>query len=274
MRLCRPLGSSPHWSYCCPGAAPELVSGAGRGHIGGSFSATDILVSLYHGKLLRYDPLNPKWLQRDRFIMSKGHCSEALYAVLADVGFFDAAILKTYGKPGTVLGGHVDHYLPGIDVSTGSLGHGLGVAAGLALAAKLNHEDFLSVALLGDGECNEGSVWESGIFGVQMKLGNLAIIVDRNRQMTLDYTEALDPLPDKWRAFGWEVLELDGHSFNDIFRCWDYVRQRQSSKPIVLIANTTKGKGVSFMEGQLTWHHNVPKGEDLEVAKKELALGF
>jgi transketolase len=169
----------------------------------------------------------------------------------------------------------VDHHLPGIEVSTGSLGHGLGIAAGLALAAKLDGKDFLCVALLGDGECYEGSVWESAMFGAHHQLDKLVAIVDRNRQITLDYTETvnrLDPLPGKWESFGWETIELDGHSFDNIYHAWESVRKRRSNRPIVLIANTIKGKGVSFMEGSLHWHHNVLKGEQLEVARKELTI--
>ena len=250
-----------------------MIAGAGRGHIGGSFSATDILVALYQGRLLRYDPLNSDWEQRDRFIMSKGHSTEALYAVLSDVGFFDTKVLGTYGTPGSVLGGHVDHHLPGIDVSTGSLGHGLGVASGLALAAKLDSRDFLSVTLLGDGECYEGSIWEAAIFAVSLRLGNLVAIVDYNRQITLEKTEKLAPFRQKWESFGWETLEIDGHSFEEISRAWEHIRQRCSDKPVVLIAHTIKGKGVSFMEGNFRWHHNVPKGKDLDLARQELDLG-
>jgi transketolase len=252
----------------------EMITSAGHGHIGGSLSAVEILVALYQGELLHHDPRQPEMELRDRFIMSKGHAAEVLYAVLADEGFFDVELLQTYGKPGSRLGGHVDHHLPGIEVSTGSLGHGLGLAAGLALAAKLDNKEFLSVALMGDGECYEGSVWESAMFGAHHRLGRLVAIVDRNRQITLDYTEAanqLEPFADKWRAFGWEVIELDGHAFEEICQAWGHVREHTTNKPVVLIANTIKGKGISFMEGDLNWHHNVPKGEQMEIAARELA---
>ena len=253
----------------------EMISAAGHGHIGGSFSATDILVALYHGQLLNFRPHQPQWEKRDRFIMSKGHSSEALYAVLADVGFFDTEILQTYGDSGSILGGHPDHFIPGIEVSTGSLGHGLGIAAGLALAAKLDGKEFRCVVLLGDGECYEGSVWESAMFGAHHKLDKLVAIVDRNGQITLDMTEDInrqEPFAQKWQAFGWETIEFDGHSFPELFAAWNHVLRRRSYKPIVLIANTTKGKGVSFMEGTPLWHHNVPKGEQLAIAQEELAL--
>lgn len=250
-----------------------MIAGAGRGHIGGSLSDTDILVALYHGQLLRFDPNNPGWEKRDRLIMSKGHASESLYAVLAGVGFFDVQVLETYGKAGSVLGGHPDHLLPGIEISTGSLGHGLGIAAGLALAAKLNGEDHLSVAMLGDGECFEGSIWEAAVFGAQNNLSRLVAIVDRNGQATMVSTKPLEPLRAKWEAFGWEVQDLNGHSFEEIAKSWKYVTERTSSKPIALLANTVKGKGVSFMEGVLNWHHNVPRGEQLALAREELSIG-
>lgn len=253
----------------------EMISRAGRGHIGGSLSATDILVALYHGGLLNYDVANPNSEERDRFIMSKGHSSEALYAVLADAGFFNAETLGTYGQADSVLGGHPDRFLPGIDVSTGSLGHGLGIGAGLALSAKLDGKEFLSVVMMGDGECYEGSVWESAMFAAHHQLNNLVAIIDRNHAISLDDTESVngfEPFAQKWESFGWEALELDGHSFAEIDECWKHVRSRGSQRPIVLIAQTTKAKGISFMEGTFAWHHNVPRGEQLDLARKELAV--
>jgi transketolase len=251
----------------------EMISRAGRGHIGGSLSATDILVALYQGKLLNYDAGHPQWDDRDRFIMSKGHSSEALYATLAGAGFFNAETLETYGQADSILGGHPDHYIPGVDVSTGSLGHGLGIGAGLALSAKLDGKGFLSVVMLGDGECYEGSVWESAMFAAHHKLNNLVAIVDRNHAITLGDTESvngLEPFAQKWESFGWEALELDGHSFAEIQECWKHVQRRGRQQPKVLIAQTKKAKGISFMEGTLNWHNNVPRGEQLDLARKEL----
>ena len=251
----------------------EMIVGAGKGHIGGSMSCTDILVALYHGGGLRFDAANPEWDGRDRFIFSKGHSAEAVYAVLADVGFFEAEQLGTYGQPGTKLGGHVDMSIPGIEVSTGSLGHGLGIGAGLALAAKLDSEDHLCVVLLGDGECYEGSVWEAAMFASHHRLNNLVAIVDRNGQITLDRTEdanRLEPFADKWEAFGWEVHNVDGHSFDSLLDVFQKMRSRVSERPMVIVAKTVKGKGISYMEGDLNWHHNVPKGELLDLARAEL----
>ena len=253
----------------------EMIIRAGRGHMGGSFSCSDILVALYHGGVLRVDPNDPGRAERDRFIFSKGHSVEALYAVLADRGFFARDELTTYGSDGSMLGGHPDNRVPGIEVSTGSLGHGLGIAAGLALSAKLTRESHMIYALLGDGECYEGSVWESAMFAAHHELNNLVAIVDRNGQVTLDYTERinrLDPFVDKWKAFGWDVTVVDGHSFEELLGALKALATRRSQKPLTLIANTVKGKGVYFMEGDLNWHHNVPRGDDLELARKELGL--
>lgn len=251
----------------------EMIVSAGKGHIGGSFSCTDILIALYQGGILRFKADNPDWNERDRFIFSKGHSAEALYAVLADLGLFSISELRTYGKGGSVLGGHVDNKIPGIEISTGSLGHGLGIAAGLALCGKMDQRNYLTVVLLGDGECYEGSVWEAAMFAGHHSLNNLIAIVDRNRQITLDYTEdcsRLDPFHEKWEAFGWDTSVVDGHSFEELLVAFKDIHTRQQQKPLVIIANTIKGKGVSYMEGNLHWHHNVPKGEKIEIARREL----
>lgn len=253
----------------------EMIVSAGKGHIGGSFSCTDILVALYHGGILRFDVQHQRWGERDRFIFSKGHSAEALFAVLAELGFFAVDELRTYGREGSILGGHVDNEIPGIEVSTGSLGHGLGIGAGLALAAALDQRDYVTVVLLGDGECYEGSVWEAATFAAHHHLKNLIAIVDRNRQITLDYTEncnRLEPFDEKWKSFGWDAVTVDGHSFEALLSAFKDIRDRASRRPLVIIANTVKGKGVSFMEGNLHWHHNVPKGEQIEIARRELAL--
>jgi transketolase len=253
----------------------EMIVSAGKGHIGGSFSCADILIALYHGGILRFDAKNPKWSGRDRFIFSKGHSAEALYAVLANLGFFPVSELCAYGKGGSMLGGHADKMIPGIEVSTGSLGHGLGLAAGLALAAKLDKKDYLTLALLGDGECYEGSIWEAAMFAAHHRLENLVAIVDRNGQITLDYTEEcnrFEPFDEKWRACGWDVRVVDGHSFEALLDAFMDVRERNSRRPLMIIAKTVKGKGVSFMEGDLHWHHNVPKGDRLVKARSELAV--
>ena len=250
----------------------SIVS-AGKGHIGGALSCTDILVALYHGGVLRVDPSCPDLESRDRFILSKGHSGIALYAVLADMGFFDVSELSTVCRNGSRLGEHPDHRVPGVETDTGSLGHGLGIAAGIALASKMDGADRLAVALLGDGECYEGSIWEACMFASHHELRNLVAVVDRNRQITLDYTEQclrLEPFVDKWAAFGWDVAEVDGHSFEELRGVFTELRKRKSNRPLVVIANTVKGKGISFMEGQLKWHHGMPTDDEVRVACCEL----
>jgi transketolase len=254
----------------------EMIVSANKGHIGGAFSCTDILVALYYSGFLRFNPQNPKLVERDRFIMSKGHSGIALYVILADLGFFPLSELDTFCKNNSMLGGHPDRNIPGIEADTGSLGQGLGIGAGLALSAKMDKKNFMTVVLLGDGECYEGSVWEAAMFAGHHKLSNLIAIVDRNQQCATDFTENcnhLDPFSDKWRAFNWEVREVNGHSFKELLSAMRDVRERDSGWPLAIIAHTIKGKGVSFMEGNIESHHGVPKGERLEIARKELAEG-
>jgi len=253
----------------------EMIAAAGKGHVGGSLSCADILVALYAGGVLRHDCSRPQWPGRDRFIFSKGHAVEALYAVLAQAGFLSPDSLRSYGTDGSSLGGHPDRLVPGVEVSTGSLGHGLGIGAGLAVAARRQRQAHLTFVLLGDGECYEGSVWEAAQFAAHHRLSNLVAIVDRNRQITVDDTEdcnAFEPFAAKWRAFGWEVREVDGHSFPALLEALADVRTRKGGPPLAVIAQTRKGRGVSFMETTVGWHHRVPKGELLAQARRELAL--
>ncbi len=253
----------------------EMVVSAGRGHIGGGFSCVDILVSLYYTPWLKFDPKNPNWENRDRFILSKGHVSAVLFAILADLGYFPISDLNTFQKENSILAGHPDRRVPGIDVDTGSLGHGLGIGAGLALSAKMSKYDFLTFVLLGDGECYEGSVWEAAMFASHHKLNNLIGIVDKNNLCIMDFTKNcvnLEPMDEKWKSFGWDVVSIDGHSFEELNNVFSKVRSRSSEKPLMIIANTVKGKGVSFMENQVEWHHSVPNSEQLEIARKELGV--
>lgn len=251
----------------------EMTHLSGGSHIGAVLSAADILAVLY-ADILRYDPEDPEWDGRDRFIMSKGHAGAAVYAALAESGFFAPAELKTHYQNGSRLSGHVSHHLPGVDLSTGSLGHGLCAAAGMALAAKQDGKHHRVFAVLGDGECDEGSVWEAALQAHQYKLDNLVAIIDHNRMQSLDFCEntlALEPFGDKWRAFGWNVIETDG---NDVDAVEKALRQAQenrgSGRPTVVIAVTTKGKGVSFMENDILWHYRTPQGEEYDAALAEL----
>ena len=245
---------------------------SGGSHIGAVLSAADILAVLY-ADILRYDPEDPKWDGRDRFIMSKGHAGAAVYAALAESGFFAPTELKTHYQNGSRLSGHVSHHLPGVDLSTGSLGHGLCAAAGMALAAKQDGKHHRVFAVLGDGECDEGSVWEAAMYAHQYKLGNLVVFVDRNGMSFDGPTEeymALEPFADKWRAFGWNVIELNGHDHNALRSALTDTRNA-GHKPTVVIANTVKGKGVSFMENDILWHYRFPHdGWEYDGAVTEL----
>lgn len=246
---------------------------AGGGHLASSFSCAEILVSLYCGDMLRFNPKNPKWDERDRFVLSKGHAAPALYALLADAGFFPHEELNSYCKSKSLLGSHPDRIIPGVEASTGSLGHGLAIAAGMAQAAKMDDKDYMTVVLLGDGECSEGAVWESALFAHQHRLNNLIGIVDRNLLCTTDFTEGcigLDSLADKWKAFGWRTLEINGHSFEEILGAFRDCRNNDNQQPLMIIAHTVKGKGVSFMENDPIWHTKIPSGEQIELARKEL----
>jgi transketolase len=253
----------------------ESVIKAGKGHIGGALSSTDILVTLYHGKILNIRADAPDDPDRDRFILSKGHSGVALYNVLADLNFFPASELKTICCNGTRLGEHPDMVLPGVETITGSLGHGLGIGAGLGWSAKHNNQDFMTFVLMGDGECYEGSIWEAAMFAAHHALDNLVMIIDRNQQITLNYTEdciKLDSLEKKFSAFGWEVESIDGHSFSQLTKVLAGAKNRKTGQPLAIIANTVKGKGISYMEGQLKWHHGLPNQEEIKIGRQELEI--
>lgn len=250
----------------------EMTHLSGGSHIGAVLSAADILAVLY-ADILRYDPEEPEWDGRDRFIMSKGHAGAAVYAALAESGFFAPTELKTHYQNGSRLSGHISHHLPGVDLSTGSLGHGLCAAAGMALAAKQDGKHHRMFAVLGDGECDEGSVWEAALFANQYRLENLVAIIDHNHMQSLDTCEKTLELEDfgaKWRAFGWNVIELNGHDHNALRSALTDTRSA-GHKPTVVIANTVKGKGVSFMENDILWHYRFPHdGWEYDGAVTEL----
>lgn len=256
----------------------DMITYANKGHIGGAFSCTDILVTLYYGDILKFDASNHRWDERDRFILSKGHSCPALYAILADLGFFSSIELNSFcgnsvncSVSGSMLGGHPDRNIPGIEANTGSLGHGLSIAIGIALRAKLDNKNYKTIVLLGDCECHEGSVWEAIMFAGHHKLNNLIAIVDYNKQCVTDFAKdviCFEPFTDKWKAFNWEVRTVNGHSFDELLKVFDDL---ECDKPIVIIANTIKGRGVSFMENSLEWHHTVPGIDKAKVARKELS---
>ena len=240
-------------------------------HIGSVFSISEILACLYSG-LLNVDPKNPNYKDRDRFILSKGHAGAGVYSVLAEKGFFKKDILKSHYQNGSKLSGHISHKLiPGVEFSTGSLGHGLPVGAGLALAAKMDKRKNKVVVLLSDGECDEGSNWEAILFSSHHKLNNLIVIIDYNKLQSLDYvknTLGIEPLEEKFKSFGWSVISIDGHDIDEIIN--SYAQAVKSKTPACIIANTTKGKGVSFMEEKVLWHYRSPQGSEYKMAKEEL----
>jgi transketolase len=251
----------------------EMITSAGMGHIGGDFSAADIVTTLYLA-VLRVDPESPGWPDRDRYIQSKGHASAILYATLAMTGFFDDASLDEYMAPLSPLNGHPDRrHVPGVESNTGPLGHGLPVAVGAALAARLAGSARRAFVLTGDGELQEGSNWEAAMAAAHHGLDNLIAIVDRNglqQGARTEETNALEPLAAKWAAFGWQVREVDGHDHEQLYQALRGV-PLAAGQPSCIIARTQKGHGVSFMTDRVEWHHKVPDAEQSRQAREELA---
>jgi transketolase len=247
------------------------IGRAKLGHVGGDLSVTDILTTLFFG-VLRYDASTPAWPGRDRFILSKGHCSVALYSTLALAGYIPETLLPTFAQPLSTLNGHPNRRkVPGVESNTGPLGHGLPVGVGCAIAARLARADWRTFVVLGDGELQEGSNWEAAMTAGHRQLSNLTAIIDRNRLQQGAKTEdtaALEPLADKWRSFNWDVVEIDGHDYDALFTA---LSERDSEKPRCIIANTHKGRGVSFMEDGVEWHHKVPTPAQIDAALAEIA---
>ncbi len=250
----------------------EMIVGAKGTHIASAFSIVDVLVYLYD-KILNINPQDPNNPKRDKFVLSKGHGCAALYVILANHGFFPKRILESYCGQGSILGGHPDSTrIPGVEASTGSLGHGFSVAVGFALANKINKIKSKVYCLVGDGECNEGTIWEASMVAAHHKLDNLVLIVDDNKLMISGFAkDILNPLSfsDKFHAFGWNTTEIDGHNFSDLINVFNKVPIK-NSKPTVIIANTVKGKGISYMENKKEWYSMLPNEEQMETALKEL----
>ena len=250
---------------------------SGGSHIGAIMSVADIIAVLY-ADVLKYNPQEPKWMGRDRFILSKGHAGASIYAVLAEEGFFPVEELKTHYKNGSRLSGHVSHHVPGVDFSTGSLGHGLSVAVGMAYAAKKDRtDDHMVYVVLGDGECDEGSVWEAVLFANHFRLNNLVAIIDHNKMQSLDFNEntiEIEIFSAKWMAFGWNVIEINGNNHFELKEAFKKAKENLNKiphKPTVIISNTVKGNGVSFMENDILWHYRFPHdGWEYECAVHEL----
>ena len=252
----------------------KMIYTAQSGHPGGSLSAADIITVLYFHQM-RINPENPLWEDRDRFVLSKGHAAPALYAALAELGYFPKENLSSLRQIGSILQGHPDmRKTPGIDMSTGSLGNGLSIGIGMALSARLSKKDYDVYVLIGDGECDEGGIWEAAMAAAKYRFDNLIAICDFNRVQldgSIDEIMPLDSLPEKWKAFNWNVIEIDGHSVLEILDSLDEAR-RAKNPPSIIIAHTVKGKGVSYMENKYEWHGKAPSPEEYEIALRELEV--
>jgi len=250
--------------------ALNMALKAKKGHVPPAFSCMELVVSLYHGGFLNVDANDPRKRKRDRFVLSKGHACLAQYTVLADLGFFPEDELDDFAGNGSFLPGHPDLEIPGVEAISGSLGHGLGLTAGMVLAARMNKEDCKAVVILGDGECQEGSIWEAAMFAGQQKLSNLTAIVDYNGLGATNYMDkviSMEPFADRWESFGWDCVEIDGHDFVAIEKA---LTQGRGQRPRAIIARTTKGKGVDFMENSPKWHHQLPQGDQVADALSQL----
>lgn len=254
----------------------DMIHTANAGHPGGSLSAADIVTALYF-RVMRINPSEPGWPDRDRFILSKGHACPVWYSALANRGFFDRAHLKTLRKLDSILQGHADmKKTPGVDMTVGSLGQGICAALGMALSARVLKKDFHVWTLVGDGECQEGSVWEAAMAAPKWNLDNLTVVIDKNRIQNDTFVNSVmpvDPLPEKWRAFNWNVLEIDGHDMDQIVKAMETALSVKG-QPTVIIAHTVKGKGVSFMENQPEWHGKAPNAEQRQAAMLEIKGGL
>lgn len=247
----------------------EMTHLSGGSHIASILSMADMIAVLY-ADIVKYDAQNPTWEGRDRVILSKGHAGAALYSTLAECGFFPTEMLKAHYQNGSLLSGHVSHHVPGVELSTGSLGHGLSVGTGMAYALKKDKKDNRVYVILGDGECNEGSIWEAALFANHHNLQNLFVLIDHNKMQSMDYCEktlALLDLGNKWRAFGWNVIDLDGANHDEL----RYALSRSYEKPTVVLAHTIKGAGIKFMENDILWHYRFPHdGWEYDLAVDEL----
>lgn len=246
---------------------------AGGAHMGAAFSVTDILGTLYFGDVLKYKPNQPDWEDRDKVILSKGHAGVALYATLALAGYFGVEELKTFCCPGSRLGGHPKiGEVPGVEASTGALGHGLSFGIGIAYANKVDRKQCHTYVILGDGECQEGSIWEGALSAPTLELDNLTVVVDHNKLQAMDELETIvhmKPFAEKWKAFGWNVVEIDGHNCEEIRQA---LLVRCPNVPTLVVAHTIKGKGVSFMENVPIWHYRMPNEQELPILMEELGM--
>jgi len=254
----------------------EIVYQAHAGHIGGDLSCLNVLTALYFRVMRRISAADPKNPDRDRFVLSKGHCVEALYVTLEAQGFLAPEVTDTLGKFGSVLSGHPTIEVPGIEVNSGALGHGLSIGTGMAIAAKMDGKDYRTFVLMGDGEQGEGSIYEAAMAGSKYQLDNLVAIIDRNHLQISGNTEdvmPIDSIRERWSAFGWDVIEMNGDDMSEIVSIFDGINYH-GGKPHLIVSHTTKGKGVSFMENEAKWHHGVLNEEQFEEAEKELSAAI
>ncbi|MBN4067196.1 transketolase [Simkania negevensis] len=259
-----------HWLR---NALYDMVMTKRLGHVPSCFSMVESIVALFYRGYLKHDPKNPKWEGRDRLFISKGHAAISIYPILVDLGIVAAEELDRYTKPDGLLRMYADPSIPTVEAICGSLGHGFSIACGHALSAKKDNKKNRSFVILGDGECYEGSVWETAMFAAHHKLDNLITIVDKNKLCIMGETEelmALDPLEEKWRAFGWNAISIDGHKYSELLPTLDTAVYAANGKPTAIIAHTTKGKGISFMENQPLWHNKMPTPEQDKQAREEL----
>ncbi len=247
----------------------DVAIKCGQAHLGGALSSVEIVLALYNGGILNISPDTPE--EKDRFVYSKGHNPLAYYTILADNGFFTFEDLEKYGS--TVMPGHLDFRTNGVEMTNGSLGHGIGYGIGLAIAKKLDKKDDKIYILMGDTECDEGSVWEGAMFAAAKKLNNIIAIIDNNKfgvqELSTNYTGP-GIVAEKWKSFGWNTYDVNGHDIQQLIDTFNKIKETKSDKPSIIIADTIKGKGISFMEGNPRWHHGIPKGEELEKAREEL----
>ncbi len=253
----------------------EMVVRAKKGHYPSSSSCTELVVALYYGGFLRYDAKNPKNPDRDRLFISKGHAGMVLYPILEDLGFVPKGEVQNFTKSGGVFRFYPDPSIPGIEAITGSLGHGIGLAAGHCIAGKRDNRKFKSYVIISDGECYEGSTWESALFASHAGLDNLVVFLDRNGCCIMDYTEKcvkLDPLEEKWRAFGWHTISINAHSFPEVIGALELANSGKVKGPLAVICKSVKGKGISYMENQPGWHNRMPNEAEIAQARKDLAV--
>ena len=252
----------------------EMVVKVNQGHIASAFSQCEIVITLFYGGIINFKAGNPNYDLRDRFIISKGHSAMGVYPILSDIGYFKKDELKKYGTPQGILRIYGDKSIPGVDSTSGSLAQAPGIACGFALASKNDNRNIYSYVILSDGEHYEGSLWESAMFASHNKLDNLIFIVDRNRQIILGNSEEclkIEPLKEKWESFGWNVFEVNGHKYSEIIDAF-HKAKKPNGKPNVIIANTIKGKGVSYMENVTRWHNTMPNQKEIEIARKDLQV--